>query len=157
MTSRPRNAHSKARKSPAKAAETPATWMTNDGRTLFVHEMTDGHLLNTMRYLERRIEEERDKLDGAAGYAGRGEMASYYASQELHVASAFIATLQGSLESMRKEVRHRRLAADRWCVACQRFHRPNQKECRMIACRCGQRHPKPINDFHRKALGCSLS
>ena len=32
-----------------------ATWLTRDGRKIPVTEMTDAHLANTIRYLERRI------------------------------------------------------------------------------------------------------
>lgn len=156
MTSKPSSAPSKARRSRAKAAEAPATWTTRDGRTLFVHEMEDSHLLNTMRYLERRIEEEHDGMEAAASYSG-DSMAAYYAGQTINEGTTTVAFLRLQLDAMKAEIGRRKLDADRWCVACQRFHRPHQRECRTIACTCGSRHPKPVNDFHRKALGCSLS
>ena len=37
----------------------PLKWTTKDGKRVFVRDMSDNHLLNTMRFLIRRAEAER--------------------------------------------------------------------------------------------------
>lgn len=42
------------------------TWTTKEGQTLAIVDMKDSHLGNTLRFLERRMDEGRDGQSGAA-------------------------------------------------------------------------------------------
>lgn len=143
----------------AKAADDAVepTWTTRDGRVIRVSDMDDTHVLNTLRHLERRIEEEEDGAMTAAGYAGGESIAAYYSAQAMDDHQIMAAVLTAQRVTFRQEAERRRLDVDRWCVTCQTFHAPSQETCVMAPCSCGRRHPAPVNDFHRKALGCSSS
>lgn len=56
------------------------TWTTKDGRRIPIREMTDQHLKNAIRFLERN-----DPVD-YLGSPPTGEMASYYWEREIDVA-----------------------------------------------------------------------
>ena len=58
-------------------------WTQRDGTKIRICDMKDSHLINSIRMLDRMAEENL-----SVAYAGasmlQGEMASYYAEQEIH-------------------------------------------------------------------------
>lgn len=67
---------------------TDYTWTTSDGREVLVSEMTDRHLINALKWLQRHIQEIDDATDFYFHpfWGPRGEMAQYYAEQEMEQA-----------------------------------------------------------------------
>lgn len=64
----------------------PTRWTTKDKRSIPIKEMTDSHLANTIAYLERTApaSQEIERENAMIGYGMlQGEMAQYYAEQEL--------------------------------------------------------------------------
>lgn len=62
------------------------TWTMRDGTTIKIEDMTDSHLLNSMKMLERSVKDMREDTEmQACGFLSslQGEMASYYAEQEV--------------------------------------------------------------------------
>lgn len=65
----------------------PTHWTTKDKRSIPIKEMTDSHLANTIAYLERTAPAKQEIAQESAmiGYGAlRGDMAKYYAGQELN-------------------------------------------------------------------------
>lgn len=58
-----------------------STWTTKDGRIIPIAQMTDDHLLNTIRMIEAKFQEALLDAFGAAA-SFNGEMAQMYAEQE---------------------------------------------------------------------------
>lgn len=60
-------------------------WTTQDGRALLPEQFDDGHLINTIRFIERNAFEWRqEEVADCLGVecALQGEMASYYAARD---------------------------------------------------------------------------
>lgn len=55
-------------------------WITREKQCLPIVDMADGHIINTINMLERKLAALREQADDAWGFAAgcRGEMASYY-------------------------------------------------------------------------------
>jgi hypothetical protein len=65
-----------------------ATWTTRDGRVIKIKDMSDGHLVNTIKYLERNAPQIRSRLyRGLCSFASRliGEMAMVQVDKVLEV------------------------------------------------------------------------
>lgn len=57
-------------------------WRTKDGRTIPIKEMTDSHLTNTIRFLERAHQRYVDDMTKNGPPVFQGEMAQMYADEE---------------------------------------------------------------------------
>ena len=57
-------------------------WKTKDGKEIEVKDMTDCHLLNTQRYMQRRVNSIQEESVACASMCFQGEMAQYYQEQE---------------------------------------------------------------------------
>lgn len=68
------------------ASPTKTIWVTKDGKRVKVRDMTDSHLVNTIRYLRRTTSEWKQEYELAL-YGGlamlSGEMATYCATQSI--------------------------------------------------------------------------
>ena len=62
-----------------KAKRLENTWTTKDGREIKVVDMTTQHISNTISMLRRKLE----TLECASCYMPSGDMAQYYAEQEM--------------------------------------------------------------------------
>jgi hypothetical protein len=60
-----------------------AVWVTQDGRELLPCDMADDHLVNTIRYVRRRVEAYRLKVAMTYGHGLVGEHAQEAAEKEL--------------------------------------------------------------------------
>ena len=81
-------------------------WTTQDGQRIAVSEMTNSHLLNTIRYLGRRIKEFRKDV----GYPNMmSELAQEIAEREYEKAEDLYCAMIDMREIMKKEASKRRL------------------------------------------------
>jgi len=61
------------------------TWETREGKQIQIKDMTDAHIVNTIRCLEKYANDKYfDALSAAASATTSGEIASYYAEQECY-------------------------------------------------------------------------
>ena len=58
-------------------------WQTQSGKVLKVKEMTDSHLLNTQRFMQRKVVSISRETAACASICFQGEMAQYYQDQDL--------------------------------------------------------------------------
>jgi hypothetical protein len=68
-------------------------WNTKDGRSIPVNCMTERHIINTYRFLERTLDTIQENISAAYMYAPSGDMAEYYWNQDvdfLHENSAYV-------------------------------------------------------------------
>ena len=90
-------------------------WTTKSGKKILIYEMTNPHLLNAIKMIERIREEKLDAVEDAYSFFGdcRGEMASYYAGHMADEASneysRYFASTKESLEALLAEASRRRL------------------------------------------------
>jgi len=62
------------------------TWTMRDGKTIKIADMTDSHVYNSMKSLERNVKAMREGTEvQAVGFLSslQGDMASYYAEQDV--------------------------------------------------------------------------
>lgn len=84
-------------------------WKTKDGKLIDVKDMTDCHLLNTQRYIQRRVKAIQEENVACAGICFQGEMAQYYQDQELNALMEQLFNTVDVLRYFDGEVEHRRL------------------------------------------------
>jgi hypothetical protein len=84
-------------------------WRTRDGKTLDVKEMTDRHLGNSIRYLERRLDEMRDDENAAWGFYAtcQGDGAVDAMESVLSQADEAISQVQFALQGLQMEQERR--------------------------------------------------
>lgn len=58
-------------------------WTTKDGQRIRIKDMTDTHLMNTIKMMERKVEEEVADIPYPVF---QGEMAQFYADQDYEAA-----------------------------------------------------------------------
>lgn len=92
-------------------------WTTADGRTLRVCDMTDAHLLNTIRYLRRRSEDNEAALYGKSlmsvvlNATRPGDHFPIYNDMVKDAARRLLATVEDS-----EPKRHHHTYNDQWMV-----------------------------------------
>jgi len=76
----------KAQKGETVMMEAHTLWTMRDGRQIAIREMSDTHLVNAIRMIERRVPAMADAMrvaaEGFASYFGGDTMASYYAERD---------------------------------------------------------------------------
>ena len=80
-------------------------WTTQTGETLDIKDMTDSHLLNTIQFLKRRIDD-----FWSVGYpCFQGELAQECAEKEYEQAEELMGEMYDMRNAMKKEARRRGL------------------------------------------------
>jgi hypothetical protein len=84
-------------------------WKTKDGREIPVTQMDPAHLWNAWRFVDRRIVAYNEALDFTYDpvFGLRGEMALYYAEQELEEMGNLLPTLLSWRHILEKELKRR--------------------------------------------------
>lgn len=61
------------------------------------------------------------------------------------------------VDALVAECKKRKLLVKNWHVDCQQFHSP-KKPCKTVMCKgCKFDHPKAVNYYHAKKMGCVLA
>ncbi len=84
-------------------------WKTKDGKEVEVKYMTDQHLLNTQRYMQRRVKSMSEESVACAGCSFQGDMAQYYQEQDLDRLTEAALNTVDVLKHFDKEVERRGL------------------------------------------------
>lgn len=84
-------------------------WKTKDGKLIEVKDMTDNHLLNTQRYMQRRVKDIQEESSACAGMCFQGEMAQYYQEQETDALVEQVLNAVDVLRYFNDELKHRKL------------------------------------------------
>lgn len=58
-------------------------WRTKEGITLDIKDMTNDHLLNAQKYMQRRVKALSEESVACASMCFQGEFAQYYQEQDL--------------------------------------------------------------------------
>lgn len=88
-----------------------ATWTTKDGDVLTLGEMSESHLRNATKMVERRRDHYRSEAMACASCLGlfQGEMAIYHAEQDLDRLSELEMDAQHTLDVMLEACRIRNI------------------------------------------------
>lgn len=86
-----------------------ADWIDKTGREWSFEEMSDAHLLNTERFLRRQADKACDYGNAILSCGFQGEMASYYADQEVDKAWDAEMALKARADEFKKVIRQRGL------------------------------------------------
>lgn len=84
-------------------------WKTKGGKLLEVKDMTDQHVLNTQRYMKRRVDAMAENTVACASMTFQGEMAQYCQEQELDALSELDMQAIDVLRHFEEEIKQRGL------------------------------------------------
>lgn len=89
----------------------PQTWITKAGEEIQIEDMTDDHLRNARAMLERKQLESRQTLEEAwpAMLSFRGDMAQYYANQDIERLEAYSFRVSSFIDAFSAELKRRGL------------------------------------------------
>lgn len=85
-----------------------AIWTTKEGKELEIKDMSNSHLINTIRYIKRRLDEYHDE-DGGSYPCFQGEMAQIIAEQEYERAEEAAFKMGELRQEMIQEAKNRGL------------------------------------------------
>jgi len=85
----------------------PTHWTTKDKGVIAITEMSDAHLANALKLVERRIETTDEARDACYGHGFNGEMAGYYAEQEASMCETHLSALRLAERALSSEQQHR--------------------------------------------------
>lgn len=96
---------------PGSGPKNPAIWETEDGRRIRICDMEDRHLLNAIRYTQRRLPDLDDDVDDCWNLVGdcRGEGAACYAEQTAFAAMDRRFAVSRALDALIDEAEQRGL------------------------------------------------
>lgn len=83
------------------------TWVTRDGTEMLMCDMTERHINNALRMLERSREAAHDEASAAYSYSGNGDAACYAANAAGDRAFALISEINATIHALRSELERR--------------------------------------------------
>lgn len=86
-------------------------WVTKNGRAIPVKKMTDEHLRNAFRFVDRAMRRADAEADAAASCRARGDAAQHAAEQAFHQACRKVALCKAWLNILALEIAERSLDA----------------------------------------------
>ena len=85
-------------------------WITKDGRAIPLGQLENGHLINIVLMLRRNLQCAQADFDACMCAMPRdGDMALYYADQELTSASDHVAAVRARLADLEEEAERREI------------------------------------------------